>query len=147
LDDELADFSGTGPSVGVVAPGVGIYSTVPVGIGQREILASFVDSGSPLPVEVAVPEGSSGTTLGPTEITSCGFGSPTEIANCRPVGKVALISRGPGAPGRRRFRFTTSCVVLGKGERSVSFCTTIALAILSPLGRLLTTSPWAVVNR
>lgn len=103
--DELADFSGTGPSVGVVAPGVGIYSSVPVGLGQREVIAAFAQGGSPLPIEVAVPEGSSGTALGPTEITSCGFGSPTEITNCRPVGKVALIARGPGAPGETAIPF------------------------------------------
>lgn len=104
-ESALADFSGTGSAVGLVAPGVGIYSSAPVGRGQREVSASFVESGHPLRVEVAMPDGSSGTTLPPTAVVSCGFGSPRDIDLCRPVGKVALIQRGPAAPGETAIPF------------------------------------------
>ena len=97
-ESALADFSGTGSAVGLVAPGVGIYSSAPVGRGQREVSASFVESGHPLRVEVAMPDGSSGTALPPTAVVSCGYGSPSDIDLCRPVGKVALIQRGPADP-------------------------------------------------
>lgn len=103
--DELAAFSGTGPSVSVVAPGVGIYSTVPVGRGSREVTASFVSDGSRLAMDVAIPDGSSGTSLSQSQVTSCGFGSPSEVEACQPVGKVALISRGPSAPGQTALSF------------------------------------------
>lgn len=104
-NDELADFSGTGPSVSVVAPGVGIYSTVPVGRGQREVTQSFVSDGNRLNVDAVIPGGSSGTALSSAQVTSCGFGSPSEVEACQPVGKVALISRGPSAPGQTAISF------------------------------------------
>jgi len=103
--DELAAFSGTGDVVGLVAPGVGIYSSVPVGFGQREVIASFQQDGKALPVDVAGPDGGSGTALGRTAVIQCGYGSPSDIEQCRPVGKVALIQRGPAAPGQTAIPF------------------------------------------
>ncbi len=103
--DALAGFSGTGPSVGISAPGVGIYSTVPIGSGQREVVASFVQSGRALAVETGLPEGSSGSALAQTEVIGCGFGSASDIEACRPAGKVALIQRGPGGPGETAISF------------------------------------------
>lgn len=97
--DTLAGFSGTGPAVGIAAPGVGIYSTVPVSTGRREVSAAFVQAGRSLAVEVSLPDGSSATSLPKTSVASCGFGSPSDIDVCQPAGQVALIQRGPGGPG------------------------------------------------
>lgn len=101
----LASFSGTGPSVSVVAPGVDIYSSVPVGKGQREVVASFVTDRGSIALDVVLPDGSAGTSFSQTPVTSCGFGSPSEVQACQPVGQVALIARGPSAPGQTAIPF------------------------------------------
>lgn len=101
----LARFSGTGAAVGISAPGVGVYSTVPQGFGQREVLAHFANNGRPFSLTVGLPSGSSGTELPETPVVSCGFGSPADFVLCKPSNQAALIERGPGGPGETALSF------------------------------------------
>lgn len=113
--DTLASFSGTGPAVGIAAPGVAMYSTVPVGTGQREVSASFAQNGRLLVVDASLPSGSSGTSLPATRVVSCGYGSQSDIDACQPAGKVALIQRGPGGPGETAIPFYDKIRVARQG--------------------------------
>jgi subtilisin family serine protease len=98
--DTIASFSSTGPTVTLSAPGVSIYSTVPVGTGEREVTAAFTLSGvGDRKMTATLPLGSSATGLGGQKVVACGFGAPDEVAACAPLGKVALIQRGPAGPG------------------------------------------------
>lgn len=103
--DELARFSGTGPSVGLSAPGVGLYSSVPRGHGERQVRAAFEQANRAFSLTVTIAAGSAGTDLAKTPIVDCGWGSPLEIAACQPLGQVALIQRGPGGPGETAIAF------------------------------------------
>lgn len=104
--DRIADFSSTGQAVGVVAPGVGIFSTFPQGTGDRE--PRLVCTGTQIgehPVAVAAPLGGSGTALPNQRVAVCGYGSVGEIAKCQPAGKLALLQRGPIDGGGRPIPF------------------------------------------
>lgn len=97
VDPELkhAEFSQYGRETGVVAPGVEVISSVPVGTG-RESEVSFVGSatGSPaVEVESAAFSGSK-ELLNPltAELALGGLGKPAELLQVK--GKVAVITRG-----------------------------------------------------
>jgi subtilisin family serine protease len=106
LGDGLADFSSTGPAVGLAAPGVGIYSSVPVGTGDREVSFSCQQPGQPpLPIAASLPPAAPSTALALADLKSCGFGSPAELAACAPAGRLALIQRGPAGPGQTAIPF------------------------------------------
>lgn len=96
LDDELADFSSTGPVLSLTAPGVGIYSTLPVGGGDREVALTCTAAGrGTFALASYGPPGASGTAVSELALRDCGFGSPASTAACQPVGSLALIQRGP----------------------------------------------------
>ena len=105
--EEIAAFSATGSSVRISAPGQGVYSTVPVRTGEREVRAQVQLDGQPaVALSAALPVGSSGTSLPSTALVSCGFGSLTEVSACAPLDKIALISRGPAGPGQTAIPFS-----------------------------------------
>ncbi len=106
-EDRIADFSSTGRAVGLTAPGVSLYSTFPVGTGDREARLSCSDGrGSEVAIAAWAPLASSGTTLDKTALRSCGFGSPSELAACAPAGRIALIRRGPSDAGQKALPFS-----------------------------------------
>lgn len=105
--ESIASFSSTGPSVTLSAPGVGIYSTVPRASGEREVTAVFTLARlGERTMSAALPVGSSGTGLDGSQVVACGFGTPAEVAACAPLGKVALMQRGPGGPGETALPFS-----------------------------------------
>lgn len=97
--DNIASFSATGSTVDISGPGVGVYSSAITGTGERQASVTITVDGSPRRVTADVPEGSSATGAKDVPLASCGFGSPSEITACAPAGKIALIQRGPSAPG------------------------------------------------
>lgn len=106
-DDRIAEFSSTGRAVGLTAPGVALYSTFPVGSGDREAHLRCSEAGrSESAIAAWAPLASSGTTLDRTALRSCGHGSKAEIAACAPAGRVALIRRGPTEAGQKAIPFT-----------------------------------------
>ena len=113
--DTLASFSGTGPAVGIAAPGVGMYSTVPVGTGQREVSASFAQNGRLLCGRCVAAERKFGNQPPATRVVSRGYGSQSDIDACQPAGKVALIQRGPGGPGETAIPFYDKIRVARQG--------------------------------
>ncbi len=105
--ESIASFSSTGATVMLSAPGVGIYSTVPVATGEREVTALFTLAGlGERAMSAALPVGSSGTGLDGGQVVACGFGTPAEVAACAPLGRVALMQRGPGGPGQTALPFS-----------------------------------------
>lgn len=108
-DEVIAPFSSTGPVVQLSAPGVAIYSSVPVQSGDRQATLSCDLTGrGAVAFASTAPLGGSGTPLGGVELAACGFGSVADIAACSSplAGKVALIQRGPTATGTMAIPFT-----------------------------------------
>lgn len=108
-DEAIAPFSSTGPVVQLSAPGVAIYSSVPVQSGDRQAtLTCELPGRGAVPFASSAPLGGSGTPLSGVEIAACGFGSVADIAACSsPIaGRLALIQRGPTATGTMAIPFT-----------------------------------------
>ncbi len=90
---EKAEFSNWGKELDVVAPGVGVVSSVPMGSGKESIVkvggneliqvTSVTFEGAP-----NVPQGLEG------ELVHAGLGKPDDFKNINVIGKMALISRG-----------------------------------------------------
>lgn len=105
--DRIAEFSSTGQAVGVTAPGVSLYSTFPVGTGDREAHLSCSETGrGDVALAAWAPLASSGTTLSKTSVRGCGYGSVSEIAGCAPAGRIALIRRGPSEGSQKALPFS-----------------------------------------
>lgn len=105
-DDVIAPFSSTGRSVGLTAPGVSLYSTFPIGTGDREARLSCGEAGhSDATVAAWAPLASSGTAIEKLALRACGYGSASEIAGCAPAGRIALIRRGPSDGGQKAIAF------------------------------------------
>lgn len=106
LTDELAAFSSTGPVLSLAAPGVGIYSSLPVNGGDREVaLTCTTASRGPFALASYGPPGGSGTAVSDLPVVSCGFGSPASTAACAPASRLALIERGPIGDGSQAIPF------------------------------------------
>jgi subtilisin family serine protease len=103
--DNIAGFSATGPTVDISGPGVEVYSTAISGSGERQGRVTLTVDGMARRVTASLPEGSSGTTAKDVPVVDCGFGRPSEVTACAPAGKVALIQRGPAAPGETPLPF------------------------------------------
>lgn len=90
-----AKFSNWGPELGLVAPGVEVNSSVPVGSGR--VAKTMVDMTGKGLTEVA-SAGFQGSPLlkKPVEgdLEYCGLGQLTDFKSCKVKGKVALIARG-----------------------------------------------------
>jgi subtilisin family serine protease len=83
----LASFSNFGKNIDVVAPGVGVLSSVPIGAGQ-EVSVSTDATFNALELEF------SGKTSGVTKtMVFCGIGKPEEFP-AAVSGNIALIQRG-----------------------------------------------------
>lgn len=93
-DMKRAPFSQYGPELDVVAPGVSVISTVPLGSGRESVVSTNVNNAF-VAINSAVVQGGEefmGQMEG--EIVYAGLGSPEEIAKVNLKGKVALMSRG-----------------------------------------------------
>jgi subtilisin family serine protease len=91
-DDQLASFSNYGAnSVDIAAPGAGIFSTVPTGMGHEAALISGANAYMAIPMEFA------GSTLavGLTgQLVDCGSGLDSGFFPAAVNGNIALIERG-----------------------------------------------------
>ncbi len=106
-NDRLAPFSSTGKAVGLAAPGVALYSMFPTGTGSREARLQCAERGqADFALAAYAPSAASGTLLGTTQVTLCGYGSPSEIAACAPQGRIALIRRGPSDASQKALTFS-----------------------------------------
>lgn len=106
-DDQLASFSSTGQAVGIAAPGVALYSTFPMGTGDRIARLTCADAGrADFALSAYAPLASSGTVLDRTSVVVCGYGSASEIQSCKPSGRVALIRRGPPDAAQKAVPFS-----------------------------------------
>jgi subtilisin family serine protease len=89
VDDKLsiASFSNQGPQLDVVAPGVDVLSTLPVGSGS----IAWIAAGTTTYGGVALTGAKRGTVTG--EYVFCGLGKTADIP-ASVAGKIALIKRG-----------------------------------------------------
>lgn len=110
--ERIADFSSQGSTVVVSAPGVSVYSSVPVGTGEQTTRAFFdIDGVGKKELMSSTPSGSTRTPLMDMEVVDCGHGTMDDVAgktspDCvlgdKP--KVALIRRGPPGMGALPFK-------------------------------------------
>ena len=91
FDGELASFSGQGPELDLVAPGVGILSTLPLGGTD---LWYVLDHGNPTFVQELIGS-KRGVVSG--EFVYCGAGKAGDFPSTV-AGKIALIKRGEEVP-------------------------------------------------
>jgi subtilisin family serine protease len=148
-DKVRADFSNTGPTLNVVAPGVSILSTLPTGSVRRAdtdlangtVLSSALLNGSPL-----------GQITG--EWVYGGYGAvgdfPPETS-----GRIAVISRGMGITFSEKVRNARAAGAIGavifNNAPTAIFTWTLITTICDPLGQLCHENPsdlayaWPVV--
>lgn len=92
---QRAEFSQYGPELAIVAPGVDVISSVPLGSG-REALVTVSDDGiNFMKINGSAMQGSK-TELKPirADIVYAGLGTKDEFKNVNVDGKIALIKRG-----------------------------------------------------
>ncbi len=89
INNEIADFSNTGEMLDIVAPGVKVLSTVPMGTGQ----ISYLNAGSfnPEVNEVEYSPNTNGTT---GDVIYCNLGENSSDFPSAVYGNIALIQRG-----------------------------------------------------
>jgi subtilisin family serine protease len=91
-DDLLASFSNFGKnSVDIAAPGVGILSTVPAGLGLEAALTSGANYYVAIPMEFSGSTPAAGMTL---QLVDCGKGLDSSFFPAAVSGNIALIERG-----------------------------------------------------
>ncbi len=101
IDEDLkkADFSNWGASLDIMAPGVGILSSVPVGTGiSSQVLVE--DSGKTVVIK-SIPVDGSAQIAQPLvqDLVSVGLGKPEDFNGKNVRGKIAFIQRGEIAFG------------------------------------------------
>lgn len=91
---ERAPFSQFGPELDIVAPGVSVVSTVPMGSGREgEVHVTMRNMSQK--VASATPQGARESFQAKeTELVYVGLGKPSDFARVNVAGKYALISRG-----------------------------------------------------
>lgn len=90
-----ADFSNWGPQLDIVAPGVDVVSSVPVGTGRESLVQ--IDMGNGELVEVkSMPMQGSPELTSPVKggLVFAGLGKPEDFKSVNVSGKFALIQRG-----------------------------------------------------
>ncbi|MGE4133684.1 MAG: S8 family serine peptidase [Bdellovibrionales bacterium] len=87
-----ADFSNWGPELDVVAPGVEVISSVPIGTGRGARVE--VDTGKGLDEVRSMPFVGSPLSNLAGALVFAGLGKPGDVAGVDLQGKIALISRG-----------------------------------------------------
>lgn len=96
-----ADFSQYGKELAIVAPGVDVVSTVPVGTGRESSVILAVGQKSAKVVS-ATFQGAREVLNGETNVlVDCGLGKPADFTGKDVNGKFALISRGEIAFGEK----------------------------------------------
>lgn len=89
-----ADFSQWGPELGVVAPGVDVFSSVPLGTGRGGNVETDAD-GKGLSLVKSTPfQGSPVGSVNNVEVVFAGLGKAADFTGVSVAGKIALISRG-----------------------------------------------------
>ena len=92
INDQLASFSNYGAnSVDIAAPGVGILSTVPAGMGLEGTLISGTKVVNALPLEFSGSTPAVGLT---GQLVDCGSGLDGSFFPAAVTGNIALIERG-----------------------------------------------------
>ncbi len=90
-----ADFSQWGPQLAVVAPGVDVISSVPMGTGRESLVGVSVNGGATQGVNSQPFDGSPQVQVPVTaEIVYAALGAPTDFQKLNMTGKIALIQRG-----------------------------------------------------
>lgn len=90
-----ADFSQYGPGLDIVAPGVDVYSSVPMGFGRVSNVAVDMGDGKATRVNSASFAGApENATPISGVLVFAGLGKPEELAKANVRGKFALIQRG-----------------------------------------------------
>ncbi|MCC7405720.1 MAG: S8 family serine peptidase [Bdellovibrionales bacterium] len=91
-----ADFSQWGPELDIVAPGVGVVSSVPQGSGRAtDVSFDLNDGKGPIHVESLPVKGSSVTSSAlQQDVVFAQLGKPEHFTNLAVRGKIALIKRG-----------------------------------------------------
>ncbi|MNJ94875.1 Intracellular serine protease [compost metagenome] len=94
IDLKKADFSQWGPELAIVAPGVAVISSVPMGTG-RESSVSITVGQTTAAVKSSTFQGAK-EVLSPesNELVAAGLGKVEDFAKANVTGKYALISRG-----------------------------------------------------
>lgn len=89
-----ADFSNWGPELDIMAPGVGVLSSVPMGSGKESQVAVYVQgevTNVPSATFVGSPDVPKALEL---ELVYAGLGKPEDYKNLSLNGKFALVERG-----------------------------------------------------
>jgi serine protease len=88
-----ASFSNYGPEIGVVAPGIQTFSSVPLGSGR--LAKVTVDNGTGAQeVQSIAFQGSPLGSVHDTDVVFCNLGKPEDFAAVDVKGKIALMIRG-----------------------------------------------------
>ncbi len=91
-DFKKADFSQWGKELNIMAPGVDVFSSMPLGSGRSSTLKSTVDKSTQ---ELkSAPMSGSGVGSVQTEVVFAGLGKPENFKNLDVTNKVVLVQRG-----------------------------------------------------
>jgi serine protease len=91
---EKAAFSQFGPELAIVAPGVDVVSSVPVGSGRESEVYVSVQGVAKKVVSSTFQGVKESTAAVDTELVYAGLGKPEDFAAINVAGKFALVSRG-----------------------------------------------------
>ncbi len=89
-----AEFSQYGRLLDVMAPGVNVYSTVPVGMGRDALVQIDLGEGFEKVQSAGFQNSNPGDTVTTGELVFAGLGKPQDFENNKTTGKIALIERG-----------------------------------------------------
>lgn len=89
-----ADFSQYGPELAIVAPGVAVNSSVPLGLGRESEVVLYVDGNPQKVPSVSFVGGKEILTPEVNQLVPAGLGKLEDFKNTDVRGKYALISRG-----------------------------------------------------
>jgi serine protease len=94
-----ADFSQWGPELAVVAPGVAVISSVPMGTGRESEVTVTYDGHTDKVVSTTFQGAKEMEKAVSVELVDCGLGKPEDFAKVNVEGKYALVQRGEIAFG------------------------------------------------
>ncbi|MCK6597161.1 MAG: S8 family serine peptidase, partial [Bdellovibrionaceae bacterium] len=95
VNNKRAEFSQYGPELAIMAPGVEVDSSVPLGKGRSPVVQVKIGESSIESVKSTVLQGSRMISRPETyEMVYAGLGSEEEFKNVDVAGKIALVERG-----------------------------------------------------